>query len=160
MRPAPDTLTMRSLACPCAAARRRELLNYIIFLRVTPILPNTFINVASPIVGVPLAPFALGKRAGCTGAPESGGRERSGGHQRPGSLGRSGGHERPALHARAVEAGTRASRLLPPDSFLRSPLEQAPCWGACPTTSLRSTRAATWASSAPSQTCEEALLGI
>lgn len=46
---------------PCAAARRRELLNYIVFLRVTPILPNTFINVASPIVGVPLAPFALGE---------------------------------------------------------------------------------------------------
>ena len=43
------------------AARRRELLNYIVFLRVTPILPNTFVNVASPIVGVPLAPFALGE---------------------------------------------------------------------------------------------------
>ncbi|KAI7841563.1 hypothetical protein COHA_004733 [Chlorella ohadii] len=47
------------------AARRRELLNYIVFLRVTPILPNTFINVASPIVGVPLAPFALGTLLGC-----------------------------------------------------------------------------------------------
>lgn len=40
--------------------RRHQLFNYIIFLRVTP-MPNTFINVASPIVGVPLAPFALGK---------------------------------------------------------------------------------------------------
>ena len=40
--------------------RRAELFNYIIFLRVTPILPNTFINVASPIVGVPVLQFALG----------------------------------------------------------------------------------------------------
>lgn len=47
------------------AARRRQLLNYILFLRVTPILPNTFINVCSPIVGVPLAPFALGTLLGC-----------------------------------------------------------------------------------------------
>ncbi|KAL4430831.1 hypothetical protein ABPG75_006087 [Micractinium tetrahymenae] len=46
-------------------ARRRQLLNYILFLRVTPILPNTFINVCSPIVGVPLAPFALGTLLGC-----------------------------------------------------------------------------------------------
>ena len=42
-------------------ARRAELLNYIIFLRVTPILPNVFINVASPIVEVPLLQFTLGK---------------------------------------------------------------------------------------------------
>jgi uncharacterized membrane protein YdjX (TVP38/TMEM64 family) len=49
--------------------RRLQLLNYIVFLRVTPILPNTFINVASPIVGVPLAPFALGE-------PRSGGSAR------------------------------------------------------------------------------------
>ena len=41
--------------------RRNELLNYIIFLRLTPILPNTFINVASPIVGVSLLPFTLGE---------------------------------------------------------------------------------------------------
>ena len=45
------------------AKRRAQLLNYIIFLRVTPLLPNTFVNVASPIVGVPLAPFALGTDA-------------------------------------------------------------------------------------------------
>ena len=32
------------------ARRRGQLLNYIVFLRVTPLLPNTFINVASPIV--------------------------------------------------------------------------------------------------------------
>uniref|UniRef100_A0A383W526 Golgi apparatus membrane protein TVP38 n=1 Tax=Tetradesmus obliquus TaxID=3088 RepID=A0A383W526_TETOB len=36
------------------AKRRHDLLSYIIFLRVTPMLPNVFINVASPIVGVPL----------------------------------------------------------------------------------------------------------
>ena len=40
--------------------RRADLLNYIIFLRVTPLLPNTFINVCAPIVNVPLPHFALG----------------------------------------------------------------------------------------------------
>ncbi|XP_009795951.1 putative membrane protein At4g09580 [Nicotiana tabacum] len=35
------------------ARRRTRLLNYMLFLRVTPTLPNTFINVASPIVDVP-----------------------------------------------------------------------------------------------------------
>jgi uncharacterized membrane protein YdjX (TVP38/TMEM64 family) len=44
--------------------RKDDLLNYVIFLRVTPLLPNTFINVASPVVGVPLLPFMLGE---CTG---------------------------------------------------------------------------------------------
>ncbi|KAG2249443.1 hypothetical protein Bca52824_089071 [Brassica carinata] len=35
-------------------ARRKDgLLNYMLFLRLTPTLPNTFINVASPIVDVP-----------------------------------------------------------------------------------------------------------
>lgn len=43
------------------AKRRHELLSYIIFLRVTPMLPNVFINVASPIVGVPFLDFLLGK---------------------------------------------------------------------------------------------------
>lgn len=37
------------------------MLSYIVFLRVTPILPNTFINVASPVVRVPLMPFIVGK---------------------------------------------------------------------------------------------------
>lgn len=41
--------------------RRAELLNYIVFLRVTPILPNVFINVASPIVEVPVLQFCLGE---------------------------------------------------------------------------------------------------
>ncbi|XP_014361868.2 transmembrane protein 41 homolog [Papilio machaon] len=37
-----------------------NLLNYIIFLRVTPFLPNWFINMSAPVIGVPLFPFALG----------------------------------------------------------------------------------------------------
>ncbi|XP_076765399.1 transmembrane protein stas [Xylocopa sonorina] len=37
-----------------------NLFNYMLFLRVTPLLPNWFINLASPIIGVPLAPFAIG----------------------------------------------------------------------------------------------------
>ncbi|WMV43355.1 hypothetical protein MTR67_036740 [Solanum verrucosum] len=39
------------------AKRRKGLLNYMLFLRVTPTLPNTFINVASPIVDVPYHTF-------------------------------------------------------------------------------------------------------
>ncbi|KAL7074230.1 hypothetical protein ACQ4LE_006415 [Meloidogyne hapla] len=41
-----------------------HLLNYIIFLRITPILPNWFINLASPIVDVPLIPFFFGTLLG------------------------------------------------------------------------------------------------
>ncbi|RRT60434.1 hypothetical protein B296_00033892 [Ensete ventricosum] len=41
------------------AKRREKLLNYMLFLRVTPMLPNTFINVASPIVDVPYHIFFL-----------------------------------------------------------------------------------------------------
>jgi uncharacterized membrane protein YdjX (TVP38/TMEM64 family) len=47
------------------AQRNHDLLSYIIFLRVTPVLPNVFINVASPIVGVPLWEFFLGTLIGC-----------------------------------------------------------------------------------------------
>ncbi|XP_073966441.1 transmembrane protein stas isoform X2 [Choristoneura fumiferana] len=39
---------------------QNNLLNYIIFLRVTPFLPNWFINMSAPVIGVPLVPFALG----------------------------------------------------------------------------------------------------
>ena len=48
--------------CGCGQVRKRQgdLLNYIVFLRVTPLLPNTFINVCAPIVRVPLPHFALG----------------------------------------------------------------------------------------------------
>ncbi|TYI91470.1 hypothetical protein E1A91_D03G194700v1 [Gossypium mustelinum] len=41
------------------AQRRECLLNYMLFLRLTPTLPNTFINVASPIVDIPYRIFFL-----------------------------------------------------------------------------------------------------
>ncbi|KAK2662549.1 hypothetical protein Ddye_001123 [Dipteronia dyeriana] len=41
------------------ASRKDKLLNYMLFLRLTPTLPNTFINVASPIVDVPYHIFFL-----------------------------------------------------------------------------------------------------
>ncbi|GAM27402.1 hypothetical protein SAMD00019534_105770 [Acytostelium subglobosum LB1] len=40
--------------------RRASLLNYIIFLRITPFLPNWFINLASPLLDVPISTFAIG----------------------------------------------------------------------------------------------------
>lgn len=46
------------------AKRRSGLLNYMLFLRVTPTLPNTFINVASPIVNVPYHIFFLATSIG------------------------------------------------------------------------------------------------
>ncbi|XP_077286579.1 transmembrane protein stas [Arctopsyche grandis] len=54
--------------CPQRAAKwavaieknKGNLLYYMIFLRVTPFLPNWFINLTAPIIGVPLVPFALG----------------------------------------------------------------------------------------------------
>lgn len=39
---------------------RDNLFNYIVFLRVTPFLPNWFINLTAPVIGVPLFPFAFG----------------------------------------------------------------------------------------------------
>ncbi|KAI5082279.1 hypothetical protein GOP47_0002022 [Adiantum capillus-veneris] len=41
------------------AKRKGKLLNYMLFLRVTPTLPNTFINFASPIVNIPYHIFFL-----------------------------------------------------------------------------------------------------
>uniref|UniRef100_A0A915INF9 Transmembrane protein 41B n=1 Tax=Romanomermis culicivorax TaxID=13658 RepID=A0A915INF9_ROMCU len=38
----------------------RHMLNYMIFLRITPILPNWFINLASPVIQVPFQPFFWG----------------------------------------------------------------------------------------------------
>lgn len=43
--------------------QKNNMLSYIVLLRATPVLPNTFINVASPMVDVPLTPFMLGKLA-------------------------------------------------------------------------------------------------
>ncbi|XP_014260505.1 transmembrane protein 41B isoform X2 [Cimex lectularius] len=37
-----------------------HIFNYMIFLRVTPFLPNWFINIAAPVINVPLLPFWLG----------------------------------------------------------------------------------------------------
>jgi len=45
-------------------AHRGNLLSYIVFLRITPFLPNWFINIVSPVLGVPLAPFWLGSFLG------------------------------------------------------------------------------------------------
>ncbi|XP_065070432.1 transmembrane protein 41B-like [Rhopilema esculentum] len=39
---------------------RQDLLHYIIFLRITPFLPNWFINITSPVLDVALWPFFLG----------------------------------------------------------------------------------------------------
>lgn len=41
------------------AKRRDKLLNYMLFLRITPTLPNLFINLASPIVDIPFHIFFL-----------------------------------------------------------------------------------------------------
>ncbi|XP_059222436.1 transmembrane protein 41 homolog isoform X2 [Stomoxys calcitrans] len=43
---------------------RDSLFNYMLFLRMTPILPNWFINLASPVIGVPLFTFAFGTFCG------------------------------------------------------------------------------------------------
>ena len=41
-------------------SHRSNLLSYILFLRITPFLPNWFINIVSPVIGVPLLPFWMG----------------------------------------------------------------------------------------------------
>lgn len=41
-----------------------NLFNYMVFLRVTPFLPNWFINLTAPVIGVPLFPFAFGTFVG------------------------------------------------------------------------------------------------
>ncbi|CAA3029944.1 uncharacterized membrane protein At4g09580-like [Olea europaea var. sylvestris] len=41
------------------AKRREKLINYMLFLKVTPTLPNLFINLASPIVDIPFHIFFL-----------------------------------------------------------------------------------------------------
>ncbi|CAH8382697.1 unnamed protein product [Eruca vesicaria subsp. sativa] len=44
--------------------RRDKLMNYMLFLRITPTLPNLFINLASPIVDVPFHVFFLATLVG------------------------------------------------------------------------------------------------
>ncbi|XP_061350248.1 uncharacterized membrane protein At4g09580-like [Gastrolobium bilobum] len=46
------------------AKRRDKLLNYMLFLRITPTLPNLFINLASPIVDIPFHIFFLATLVG------------------------------------------------------------------------------------------------
>ena len=46
------------------ANHHEDLFNYIMFLRITPFLPNWFINIASPIIGVPVWPFFAGTFVG------------------------------------------------------------------------------------------------
>ncbi|XP_042507179.1 uncharacterized membrane protein At4g09580-like isoform X1 [Macadamia integrifolia] len=46
------------------AKRREKLLNYMLFLRITPTLPNTFINLASPVVDIPFNVFFLATLVG------------------------------------------------------------------------------------------------
>ena len=41
------------------AKRRNNLLNYMLFLRITPFVPNTFVNVVSPVVEIPIHIFAF-----------------------------------------------------------------------------------------------------
>merc|ERR1719357_5438 len=41
-------------------SHRSNLLSYIMFLRITPFLPNWFINIVSPVIGVPLLQFWVG----------------------------------------------------------------------------------------------------
>jgi uncharacterized membrane protein YdjX (TVP38/TMEM64 family) len=40
-------------------ANRHNLVFYLLFLRVSPLLPNWFINIASPVIGVPLKDFVI-----------------------------------------------------------------------------------------------------
>lgn len=40
--------------------KKSDMLFYMIFLRVTPIVPNWFINLASPLINIPALPFILG----------------------------------------------------------------------------------------------------
>ncbi|BFZ04804.1 hypothetical protein BsWGS_07843 [Bradybaena similaris] len=43
---------------------REHLFNYMLFLRITPFLPNWFINITSPVIDVPLSIFFLGTALG------------------------------------------------------------------------------------------------
>ena len=38
-------------------AHKEDLIYYLLFLRITPLLPNWFINISSPILDVPLSKF-------------------------------------------------------------------------------------------------------
>jgi uncharacterized membrane protein YdjX (TVP38/TMEM64 family) len=41
-------------------AYKDSLLYFMIFLRITPLVPNSFVNMASPVVGIPFHIFFFG----------------------------------------------------------------------------------------------------
>lgn len=53
-----------SFMCVQIAKRKEKLLNYMLFLRITPTLPNLFINLASPIVDIPFHIFFVATLVG------------------------------------------------------------------------------------------------
>jgi uncharacterized membrane protein YdjX (TVP38/TMEM64 family) len=60
-----------ALGVPQILHNSDKLLYYILFLRITPVVPNWFVNVSCPIVGVPLTQFVVGTFFGtglCTAA--------------------------------------------------------------------------------------------
>ncbi len=147
--------------------RRADLLNYIIFLRVTPLLPNTFINVCSPIVNVPLPHFALGapkldkkdgkalwvgwglmRSAACAALQVCGAGVAAGQVTAPASR-RKGMHSAPRSSSYVQRSPVAGHRL----DARAARCAQARSSAACPTTCWRCTRAASWASSAPSGSC-------
>jgi len=52
----PDKLALFSREL---AKHRSHIMNYILFLRITPFLPNWFINLASPLLDIALLPFMV-----------------------------------------------------------------------------------------------------
>ncbi|XP_033216755.1 transmembrane protein 41 homolog [Belonocnema kinseyi] len=42
------------------AKHQNNFLSYMLFLRITPLFPNWFINLASPVLGMPMMPFTVG----------------------------------------------------------------------------------------------------
>ena len=57
----------------CVQIRRNQdnLFYYLLFLRITPLLPNWFVNVSSPIVGVPVQQFVLATFLGTAVPPRA-----------------------------------------------------------------------------------------
>lgn len=43
---------------------RHDIFWYIVFLRVTPFVPNWFMNLSSPIINIPVIPFIIGTFVG------------------------------------------------------------------------------------------------
>ncbi len=142
--------------------RRGDLFNYLIFLRVTPILPNIFINIASPVVDVPLRPFVLGAlnvQCCCTMSYETSlPSTQKAFTSRP--------RCRTAVHwhvtctaglccKKSVDLLKGFASKVTGVSYLTSHLVcvQPRFWAACPTTSWLSTLAASWASSNPLLIC-------